>query len=61
MLELYPLNSEASDAAQDALDRIGLALAGTRYEALEGAETILGDSVRADIAGEVLAWLRGAM
>ncbi|RSH86607.1 Biotin/lipoate A/B protein ligase [Apiotrichum porosum] len=61
VLELYPLNSEASDAAQDALDRIGLALAGTRYESLEDAETILGDSVRADIAGEVLAWLRGAI
>lgn len=61
ILELYPVDSEAADSVQDTLDRIGLALVGTRYESLDGAETILGDSVRADVAGEVLVWLRGAM
>ncbi len=60
-IELDQLESAADDAAQDALEHIALALRGVRYESLEGAENILGDSVPPDLAWEVLLWLRGSM
>lgn len=61
MLELEKHETPADDAAQDVLEHMSLALRGLRYESLEGAENILGDSVPPDLAWEVLLWLRKSM
>lgn len=61
IIELDSVMTPEDDLAQDTFEKMGLALKGCRYESLEGAENILGDSAPPDLAWEVLLWLRSTM